>query len=136
MFSMLLGLSGLIQKTENNMTKKNYGKRVAVITKKYGLSYVDLQKMLMSKPGDWRQQFIKAEGSQKWWDLYTLYLHSSAWNNKRSYVFRKKGRHCARCRRSKHSLQVHHLTYERVGNERLSDLQPLCYKCHQDAHKR
>ena len=29
------------------------------------------------------------------------------------------------------ATQVHHLTYERIGKERLDDLQALCRKCHE-----
>ena len=31
--------------------------------------------------------------------------------------------------------EVHHLTYERIGKERLNDLQALCGKCHKQQHK-
>lgn len=31
-------------------------------------------------------------------------------------------------------LQVHHLTYIRLGNEDLSDLQVLCLGCHRRRH--
>ncbi len=44
---------------------------------------------------------------------------------------------CARCGRIKSAanLQVHHLTYERLGNELPSDLQVLCHACHWEADK-
>ena len=32
-------------------------------------------------------------------------------------------------------LQLHHLTYERVGAERLDDLTPLCANCHAMIHE-
>ncbi len=31
-------------------------------------------------------------------------------------------------------LEVHHLTYERLGYERLTDLMVLCHACHAEAH--
>lgn len=31
-------------------------------------------------------------------------------------------------------LQLHHMTYERIGDEALSDLTPLCPTCHQMVH--
>ena len=34
----------------------------------------------------------------------------------------------------KHRLQVHHLTYERLGNERDEDLKVLCWACHEREH--
>lgn len=33
-------------------------------------------------------------------------------------------------------LEVHHLTYERLGRERLADLEVLCEDCHKDRHGR
>ena len=33
------------------------------------------------------------------------------------------------------ATQVHHLTYRRIGGERLSDLKALCPKCHVDLHR-
>lgn len=33
-------------------------------------------------------------------------------------------------------LEIHHLTYDRVGNEKSSDLQVLCSKCHKLKHLR
>jgi len=36
---------------------------------------------------------------------------------------------CQRCGVT-HKLQVHHLTYEHLYNERLGDLQVLCKSCH------
>ena len=37
---------------------------------------------------------------------------------------------------SEHKLHVHHLTYDRVGQEADSDLLVLCFQCHQKAHGR
>lgn len=31
-------------------------------------------------------------------------------------------------------VQLHHLTYERIGDERLTDLRPLCIRCHALVH--
>lgn len=36
----------------------------------------------------------------------------------------------------KGSIQVHHLTYDRLGRERPEDLLPLCISCHKREHKR
>ena len=33
------------------------------------------------------------------------------------------------------ATDVHHRTYERIGKERLDDLQALCGKCHKQQHK-
>jgi predicted HNH restriction endonuclease len=36
---------------------------------------------------------------------------------------------------ARRSLILHHLTYERVGNESDEDLRLLCKECHREAHR-
>lgn len=63
---------------------------------------------------------------------YIEYLNSDAWKirrNKRLAVARFR---CGACG-SKNSVQVHHLTYERIFNENMEDLLPLCEHHHQIA---
>lgn len=40
---------------------------------------------------------------------------------------------CQRCGRST-ARHVHHLTYNNLGHEPLSDLMPVCGSCHQAIH--
>lgn len=59
---------------------------------------------------------------------YTAYLQSPAWQRVRARVLdRAKGR-CETC--GKPATQVHHLTYERLGHEYMSDLLAVCEPCH------
>lgn len=60
---------------------------------------------------------------------YQDYLQSFEWQIKRQQVIDIWGGRCALCN-SGGSLEVHHRTYERLGNERLTDLLPLCDDCH------
>lgn len=60
---------------------------------------------------------------------YKAYLLSDEWKAKREARKKKDGYKCKRCRSTK-NLQVHHLTYKRIFNERLSDLVTTCDKCH------
>jgi 5-methylcytosine-specific restriction endonuclease McrA len=32
-------------------------------------------------------------------------------------------------------LHVHHITYDRLGNEAMADLRGLCAKCHKEVHQ-
>jgi 5-methylcytosine-specific restriction endonuclease McrA len=64
---------------------------------------------------------------------YQTYLHSPRWIAKREQVFAVQGRCCRRCH-STVLLQIHHRTYERFGRERLTDLVPLCRRCHRLVH--
>lgn len=60
---------------------------------------------------------------------YRAYIKSPAWQAKRREVFAYHGRRCARCG-TRFRLQVNHKTYERLGHERMEDLNILCKKHH------
>lgn len=64
---------------------------------------------------------------------YDDYLDSEEWAKKRTYLLKKVGYKCQNCS-SRRNLQVHHLTYKRVGRERTTDLQVLCRNCHEIEH--
>lgn len=68
-----------------------------------------------------------------WWDWYTQYLQSPAWARKRAKVLARDNYQCRGCGESR-ATQVHHLTYERVGNELLFDLVAVCDRCHEQCH--
>lgn len=65
---------------------------------------------------------------------YHTYIKSEKWASKRKKIFKRAGYKCENCN-SKDDLQVHHLTYKRLGRERLNDLTALCSNCHSKAHK-
>ena len=63
---------------------------------------------------------------------YQAYIRSSHWRRRRTAFLRKHGRWCVGCYRKGGTLEVHHLTYRRLGHERDSDLMALCPKpCHE-----
>ncbi len=75
--------------------------------------------------------------AQKYWgkaarERYQRYLQSDAWKTKRKAVLHAAGFRCRRC--GVPATEVHHETYKRIYNERLSDLTALCSDCHQAAH--
>lgn len=63
---------------------------------------------------------------------YHKYLESHRWQRVRVFVMVAACWTCARC--GKGADDVHHLTYERLGRERLSDLEPICRSCHRAEH--
>ena len=65
-------------------------------------------------------------------ERYRRYLQSDAWKAKRKSVLQAAGFRCRRC--GAPATEVHHETYKRIYNERLSDLTALCSKCHEAAH--
>ena len=63
---------------------------------------------------------------------YAAYLRTPGWKDKASKVMRRDGRICRCGDRADH---VHHLTYERIGDERLTDLVAICDPCHAKIHR-
>ena len=61
------------------------------------------------------------------------YMRSSAWKLRKLATLMVQNDQCKLCG-STHDLQLHHLTYERLGNEYQSDLVVLCGQCHQNQH--
>lgn len=66
---------------------------------------------------------------------YTDYLKTDEWQEKRRAALLNAGYRCELCHERK-PLDVHHLTYDRRGYERPSDLQALCRDCHEAEHFR
>ena len=64
---------------------------------------------------------------------YISYLHSKEWRAKRRQVIKRCNDTCERCGKFR-VAEVHHLTYERVYEELLEDLQGLCKPCHAFEH--
>lgn len=64
---------------------------------------------------------------------YQRYLRSPEWRKRRRAALERDRHACQWCG-CRYRLQVHHLTYERFGNERLEDLVTLCDDCHKGVH--
>lgn len=65
--------------------------------------------------------------------FYQEYIHSDAWQRRRKRAIKRAGGKCQRCG-SEQRLEVHHLTYARLGKEPPADLMVLCHACHQAEH--
>jgi len=64
-----------------------------------------------------------------------VYLRSPHWRARRSQAIGRAGGRCERCGAGGR-LEVHHLTYKRLGRERDRDLRALCHRCHRLADRR
>lgn len=64
---------------------------------------------------------------------YHKYLETEGWKATRLEALALADNKCAKCETAL-CLHVHHLTYERVGNELMTDLQVLCGTCHAREH--
>jgi hypothetical protein len=60
---------------------------------------------------------------------YQADLASREWASLKRKVRERSGGRCERCLVGNYDA-THHLTYERVGDERLEDLQAICDACH------
>jgi 5-methylcytosine-specific restriction endonuclease McrA len=65
---------------------------------------------------------------------YWQYLRSDEWKARRRDARHRAGNQCQDCSVSNVVLHVHHLTYERLGQELASDLRVLCLTCHAERH--
>lgn len=64
---------------------------------------------------------------------YRTYLTTDHWKNKRLEALEYYGCICARCK--EYGNDVHHLTYDRLWGELITDLQILCRDCHEAVHR-
>lgn len=76
---------------------------------------------------------ISSHETKEWRKKYDAYLRSSEWRRIRDGALRRAGWKCTRCQ-STQKLEVHHLTYVRLGSERPDDLLVLCKICHEGQH--
>ena len=67
-------------------------------------------------------------------DFYHEYLASERWRQRRNRALRLALYRCATCG-ARRGLEVHHTTYERLGDELDADLQVLCRGCHLGWHR-
>ncbi len=66
---------------------------------------------------------------------YGEYLQTPHWKRKREEKIRAVGRRCQVCNQGPGPLDVHHRTYERLGEELDVDLTALCRSCHHLFHE-
>jgi 5-methylcytosine-specific restriction endonuclease McrA len=76
---------------------------------------------------------LQKRENANWWRRYNQYLDSPAWQARRRAVMEHAGGLCEGCG-SRPATQVHHLTYDNVGNEFLWELKAVCDHCHRRCH--
>ncbi len=75
--------------------------------------------------------YLREKYQTTWWERYSDYLSSKEWMEKREMVLNRDRKTCVITGEKNCILQVHHLTYSRVGDELMQDLVTLS----KDAHK-
>ena len=66
---------------------------------------------------------------------YESYILSSAWQRKADRARERANHTCTLCG-SEENLEIHHLSYRRMGWEFPADLQCLCRECHRKVHSK
>lgn len=72
-------------------------------------------------------------GSNQWYVDKAIHLKSQKWKDLRELRLKIDKYQCCVCHEKK-PLEIHHLTYDRLGNESINDLRSLCRDCHQHQH--
>ena len=68
-----------------------------------------------------------------WWKEYREHLKSPEWDAIRKQAMSRDGHLCQDCGRQV-ATEVHHLSYDNVGEESPEELVSLCSECHRNRH--
>lgn len=78
-----------------------------------------------------RKKYL-SDGSDDFFN-YKKYIASAHWKRTRKQKLEQVGYFCEKCGLEE-GLCVHHLHYNSLGMEEMSDLQVLCRECHRKTH--
>ena len=70
-----------------------------------------------------------------WWRKYHQYINSPQWRALKRRIIQQRGSNCERCGKFG-AVDLHHLTYVRLGRELDEDLKLYCQTCHRLMHPR
>jgi hypothetical protein len=87
----------------------------------------------------WRRARLYALGLRM--EEYDRYLETEHWQTFRKLALAEQLKQhghnfCQTCAEESVALHVHHLTYERLGKELLTDVTIICKPCHDKTHLR
>lgn len=82
-----------------------------------------------------REELERERLKKLWKQRYDEYLETDEWKVRRELVILRSQGICEGCRRNRAS-QVHHTTYQNVGEEFLFELVAVCRDCHDRYHKK
>jgi hypothetical protein len=81
-----------------------------------------------------RYEELRLARMAEWRRDYENHLLSPGWKSLRKLILNRSGGVCEREGCDRMAVHIHHLTYERLGREDLSDLLALCFDCHNEIH--
>jgi|SRR5262249_6727315 len=73
-------------------------------------------------------------GREEWRQWYAAYLQTDEWKERQRLVMHRAGGICEGCRQVR-AVEVHHLTYDHVGDEFLWEFVAICRECHERYHE-
>lgn len=76
---------------------------------------------------------MRQEQNAQWHAWYEQYLRTPQWLSRRAKVMERANGICEGCMVER-ATQVHHVTYEHVGDEFLWELRAICRSCHERLH--
>lgn len=76
---------------------------------------------------------VNGDEAAEWRARYEAHLASPEWRSLRSRVLARCQGRCEGCAQ-RHAVEVHHLSYARLGREMLFDLVAVCNECHDAIH--
>lgn len=113
----ILPSDNICMKTYTLFNKGSYENIISVIVKNEGKIDKDRSFILISKLTDYKD-----------------YLKTYDWNETRKIILKEANYKCQLCGAREVRLNVHHNTYENIGNEHREDLVVLCDDCHKKFH--
>lgn len=66
-------------------------------------------------------------------DRYDQHISSAEWKSLKHKIIEQRGNRCERCGQENASLELHHVHYHSLGNEKPEDVELLCSECHSKA---
>lgn len=67
------------------------------------------------------------------WQIFRKRFYSSKYFKSKSIRGGINGK-CICCQQENKKMDLHHLTYRRIGDEKISDIVPVCRECHSKTH--
>ena len=82
-----------------------------------------------------RNEIIKSRSHKMDRYDYVQYLHSEHWKKTKAKAIKRAGCKCEKCGKQGVVLEVHHLRYDNLHQEKETDLLVLCSRCHGEIHR-
>jgi len=128
-----------IKKKKNKKKKKGKkalkNERRQILKQKNKLKSIGKRERWQSKKIYWQPFFTRTDKVGKDFIDYNEYINSDKWVERKKLYYKNNKKKCICCETTK-DIQLHHITYNSLGNELDKDIAPICEKCHKEFHKK